>query len=328
MRLTCTAVGTRPFTGPESDLVKAMAEMEGHEHVDQQAADFSDLVQAENPWSSPESALKQIARDLPDAHSRSAAAHAAVMVTLFADEPDIEALHAARWVAQGLGADDEGIADVEKSAGEKAQLAQNDLFRRFLSWKTGVELDVVYQRLSQGKLVVDTPPEQVVALQRRLDNAREGTLGSELSRFYSETNFALPGTPGMLPLEVLGSHDVHHLLAAYDTSPEAEVYLAAFTAANTGSSGVEFLSVAMLQWHQGIKLGVFDPAHAILDPQLLAQAAERGSETPTDLSLQDWDWQSLLDQPLDDIRADLGIPAGGSVAPGGRWDRKEIPNSF
>ena len=323
MRLTSTAVGTRPFIGPEADVVKAMAEMVGHAHGSEEPADFSELVQAENPWVNPELALKQLALDLPDEESRSAAAHAAVMVTLFADEPDVEALHAARWVAQGLGADDQGIADVEQTAGEQAQLAQIDLFRRFLSWKTGVELEEVYDRLCRGKLVVDTPPEHVEALRRKLDNARESTLGFELARFYSDTDFALPGTPGMLPLEVLGSHDVHHLLTAYGASPEDEVYLAAFTAANTRSSGVEFLSVAMLQWHQGIKLGVFDPAHAVLNPSLLVRAAERGAETTTDLSGQDWDWQALLDQPLEEVRANLGVPEGGSIALGGRWDSKQ-----
>jgi hypothetical protein len=78
--------------------------------------------------------------------------------------------------------------------------------------------------------------------------------------------------------------------------------------------------VVLLQWHQGIKLGVFPPGHSHLDPAMVADAALRGSQTGTDVYDAQWDWMSLLDQPLDEVRSALGIPPGGQVAHGESWN--------
>ncbi|MEI8259825.1 MAG: hypothetical protein WCJ30_29560, partial [Deltaproteobacteria bacterium] len=50
-------------------------------------------------------------------------------------------------------------------------------------------------------------------------DAPEGSLGAQMRKFYDDARFDIPGTPGApLPVEFLGSHDVHHVLAGYDTS--------------------------------------------------------------------------------------------------------------
>ena len=319
MRAVATARETRPFVGEEADLVRAMAEVVGLAHSGMEAVDLADVLSPEVTWD--DHALRaELVTALPDPMQRSDAAHCAMMVALMPVVPDEPGLHAARWVAQVLGADDLTVEEVEATVSAHAQLAEADLFRRFLSWKTGEQVEVVAARLARHEPAVTTPPEQVERVRRLLDTAPEGSVGQELARFYADTGFDVPGSPGTMPLAVLGSHDVHHVLAAYDASPEDEVYLAAFTAANAGTGGAEFLAFNMLQFHQGIKLGVFDPAQVALDPHALALAAERGVQTPVDLSSRTWDWHSLLHLSLDEVREQLCIPGGGSVLMGGPWD--------
>ena len=319
MRAVATARETRPFVGEESDLVRSIAEVVGLAHSGMEAVDLADVLAPDATWDDG-SLMAELVSALPDPDQRRDAAHCAMMVALMTVDPDRPGLHAARWVAQGLGADDLTVREVEATVGAHAHRAEADLFRRFLSWKTGVPAHVVAARLARHEPAVATPPEEVDRVRRLLDAAPDGSVGRELARFYSDTGFDVPGSPGTMPLAVLGSHDVHHVLAAYDASPEDEVYLAAFTSANARTGGAEFLAINMLQFHQGIKLGFFDPARSTLDPHAMAVAAERGAETPVDLSSRDWNWQSLLHLPLSEARAQVGIPGAGPVPEGGPWD--------
>jgi hypothetical protein len=322
MRSVATRRGARPFEGAQAALVVAMARVSEHGHLGQQAADFSEIVGRDEPFPDAEATMTEIARCLTEPNDRRDASHCALIVALAADDPDASSLESARWIARRLGADDETMRDVEASAHADAARAEADLFRRFLVWRTGAREELIRERLASGLPPVPTPPESVERLRRLLGDAREGTVGAELARFYAQTGYDLPGSPGTLPLEVLGGHDVHHILAGYDASAEDEVYLAGFEAANAAEGGADYLAVIMLQWHQGIKVGVFPPDHAPLDPTAFARAVERGAETPVDLSDRGWNWLSVLAVPLDEARADLGIPPGGSVAPGGTWDAR------
>ena len=319
MRMVATAGGTRPFAGPEADVVRAMAEVLALASGDQ-PVDLSDLVGDAEPFATVSAATDAVRGWLPARADRREAIHAALLVPLVADDPDPGALHAARDLARHLGADDRTVRDLEGTATRRAAAAEADLFRRFLVWKTDVHRHTVNRRLARHEPVVATPPEAVAEIRRRIDAAAPDTVGHALAQFYADTGFDIPGTPGVLPLAVLGSHDVHHVLTAYDAGAEDEVYLAVFTATNARVGGTDYMAVILLQWHQGIKLGVFEPDRAVLDPHQIALAAQRGSDTPVDLTANDWDWEALLEVPLEQARADLAIPPGGSVLPGGRWD--------
>jgi len=320
MRVVATAAGSRPFAGAQADLTTAMAAIAQHDHNAPTAPVVADLLADAEPWPSAAESLSEITRLLTTEADRREAAHAAFLVALMPEEADAEGLHTARWLARSLHADDAFAADLEATVTQHAAAAEADLFRRFLSWKTGVDLSTIQERMARQLPVVDTPPEEVEELRRRFAAAKEGTVGYELSNFYRDTGFDIPGTPGTLPLAVLGSHDVHHVLTGYDASPEDEVYLAAFTAANARNGGAEYLAVITLQWHQGIRLGVFDPARATLDPTKMVLAAERGARTPVDVCTTDWNWEALIETPLELARELLGIPPGGSVGPSGLWD--------
>ena len=322
MRLVATAMGTRPFDGGTADLVRMFAGLMGCAgcHGFEESLDFSDLTGDTVPWSNSDEAIAMIAALIPDFNDRVEAANSGLLVALFADTPDLEGLLTARDIARGLGCDDSLIDGVVAVASERAASAKADLFRRFLSERIAVEAETIRDHMDRHDLGSITRPPTIERYHRLIADAPEGSLGAEMRRFYSDARFDIPGTPGTpLPVEFLGSHDVHHVLAGYNTSAQGEAYTAVFNAGNA-TAGIGWLTVVLLQWHQGIKLGVFPPGHSHLDPAMVADAALRGSQTGTDVYDAQWDWMSLLDQPLDEVRAALGIPPGGQVAHGESWN--------
>ncbi len=110
------------------------------------------------------------------------------------------------------------------------------------------------------------------------------------------------------------------MLAGYPTSPEGEVYVALFTAANSAEGGLDYLAAVLVQWHHDVKIGVFDPARSDLRSDHLAEAVRRGAATETDLSGQDFAWRELLHLPLDQAREQVGVVGKGLVSSGGPWD--------
>ena len=101
-------------------------------------------------------------------------------------------------------------------------------------------------------------------------------MGAESVSSYRHTGYDFPGSAGLPPQPALGNPDLHHILAGYSTSNMDEVNVAMFTAANNTDGGVYCLAVVLMQWHHNVKLSPFEPAHSVLDPTLLAEAAWRG----------------------------------------------------
>ncbi len=321
MRLVATAGGTRPFEGDRAELVRRFAGLQGCAgcHGFDTSLDFSALLGTDEPWANEEAAIAAIANGLSTAKDRQEAVHAGLMVSLYSHEPDPAGTRTARRIATRLGADDALFRAVEKVANENVATAKAEVFRRMLSGRTGIDSELIASHMAAQTLGQVSPPELVARYHRLLAEAPPGSLGAEMRQFYQDANFDIPGMPGVpLPVEFLGSHDVHHVLAGYGATPQGEVYTAVFNAANS-SAGIGWLSVVLLQWHQGIKLGVFPPVHSHLDPQVMGVAAQRGAATPVDIYDSEWDWLALLPRPLEQVRQELGIPQGGTVGPGSSW---------
>ncbi len=321
MRLVATANGARPFEGERAEMVRKFAGLQGCTkcHGLSRSIDFSHLLGVDEPWPNEQLALAAIRGGLITEKDRLEAVHAGLLVAMFAPEPDLVALQAARWVAQALDCDDQLAANLEQIASLNTAAAKADLFRRFLSERIAVDGAVIAAHMERHDLAAITRPALIERYHGLMASAPPGSLGAEMRAFYRDAHFEVPGMPGSpLPVEFLGSHDVHHVLSGYNTTPQGEVYTAVFNAANA-SAGIGWLAVVLLQWHQGIKLGVFEPNHSHLDPEMMAMAAARGAQTKIDIYSADWDWLSLLAEPLDEVRAAIGIPPGGQIGPGGSW---------
>jgi hypothetical protein len=290
-------------------------------HGFEESLDFSDLLGESLPWVEVDEVITMIEALLANEQDRTEVVNSGLLVAMFADTPDLDGLLAARQIARSLGCDDSLIDNIVAIASESAVTAKADLFRRFLSERIDVESETIRNHMERHDLDAITRPSDIERYHQLITDAPEGSLGAEMRFFYSDAKFDIPGTPGVpLPVEFLGSHDIHHVLGGFNTSAQGEAYTAVFNAANA-SAGIGWLSVVLLQWHQGIKLGVFPAGHSHLDPAMMADAAWRGSQTTVDIYDAHWDWMALLILPLDDVRSSLGIPPGGQVSAGSSWNK-------
>jgi hypothetical protein len=104
-------------------------------------------------------------------------------------------------------------------------------------------------------------------------------------------------------------HDWGHVLAGYDTRPESEIQQGAFQGGFVREDGFAFLMFVVMQFHLGLKVTpVTDGFTGLFDAQKVLRAAQRGAACKVDLS-DHWDAFAVADAPLEQIRADYGVPA-------------------
>jgi len=320
MRYVSTAGATRPFEGEEARLVTAMAKT-----FDSARADLAiggPILEATGVWSQGDLALSELCAALPDERSRHEAMVAATLCVLFSEEFDLAGEQALSEMADAFGVDQEAAGIIKDLSDSSASVAGSDMFRRFLAERAEDSLEVISARLERMEEPLITPPDVIADYLNVLDTAPEGSVGAELVRFYRHTGYGVPGSAGTPPLEVLGNHDLHHVLAGYGTSNVDEVNVAMFTAANSTDGGLYYLAVILLQWHHDVKVSPFAPSHCLLDPDAVAMAASRGVLTERDISDRSWDWKAHLHENLEEVRRELGVAPGGTVGDGGAWDAR------
>lgn len=167
-----------------------------------------------------------------------------------------------------------------------------------------------------------------------LEDLPAGTLGRRVWEFYRARGFAFPGTPGSAP-PLLAQHDWVHVLAGYGTKVESELEVFAFIArANDDPRGFSLLAMVVSLFETGYLAtgaGLFESFPGQLSKEgmavRVADAMRRGalSHGPAgepDVDLMAFDWFSVADLPLEEVRDALGVVpraeaarAAGSVGP-------------
>jgi len=169
--------------------------------------------------------------------------------------------------------------------------------------------------IQQGMCIVNAVHQyvgdpQVAKKYRSLRNLPTGTLGKALFDYYCDRNLPLPGEKGSFS-EILVPHDLIHLLSGLDTSPVGEIAVAGFEAGMSKSQfGFELLLEVILDFHLGLNfttMGILDPSHNQLIPDLVMQAFAQGTQVKQDLFSSDWPFWHLLDQPIETVRQQYHI---------------------
>src|SRR5262245_21660705 len=159
-----------------------------------------------------------------------------------------------------------------------------------------------------GALEVD---EALAAQLRALADCPAGSLGRAYFDFYQRWDIAFPGEEGGGDAGLV-PHDFSHVLAGYEAVGPDELALQAMLTSATGFEHHFGGLVASLSLYEAGKfdiLGLTSKVGALDRPGAAAELAEafrRGSQCRCDFSAIDH--MARINDPLDDVRADCGIP--------------------
>lgn len=142
---------------------------------------------------------------------------------------------------------------------------------------------------------------------RALADYPEGSVGRVYHDHMRADGFSLPGEKGSPP-EPIVLHDLTHVLSGYGTDPAGEVQTAAFHAGYRKKDPFTFLFFVMMQFHLGVRISpIAESATGFFDAEKVLRAVERGAAMNTDLTA-DWDPWTVMAKPLEQARAELGVP--------------------
>jgi hypothetical protein len=149
---------------------------------------------------------------------------------------------------------------------------------------------------------------------RGLSACAPRTMGRAFFEFYDRWKLPFPGEEGGGEASLV-AHDFSHVLAGYEPVPPSEVALQAMLTSATGFdhhfsgliASLSLFETGTFDIHDITpKVGVLDRPGAAAE---LGEAFRRGSECTCDFSALDH--LARVDEPLDDVRRECGIPPRG-----------------
>ena len=307
LKAVATAEGTLPFDQVHRATLEALCTHVLHVRLDLDALDSALPVDLE--------------RSILDREVRVNLVHLAM--TLPFVEPEHEARRAAvmRHIAHRFGVRERQIDDAERAArGHYLRMAL-DTTRGSLAEISGTTFSRSLALYLQSYLHRDGDAA-LLARVRAFAAHAERTVGRALLDYWHDNQFGLPGEPGSVQSQVFFKHDVHHVLSGYDTTPRGEFALAGFYTGLGDNDYADFTALLLLQLQVAVQV---DPTVAAwrdqFDPDAYFAALERAERCSTDVTGEEWDPWSIVEQPLAEVRLLYGISEDGAMvdAPGDLW---------
>lgn len=147
---------------------------------------------------------------------------------------------------------------------------------------------------------------------RELEHCPPGSLGRAYFDFYQRYNLKFPGEPGGGDV-IFVAHDFTHVLSGYEPDGPGELALQAMlVSATDGDHHFSNFCVSLSLHEAGLYDSdiVMDKVGTLARPgaaEELADAIRRGAQCSADFATIDH--LSRVDEPLEDVRRDLSIPA-------------------
>jgi hypothetical protein len=253
----------------------------------------------------PPISLGELARVVVDPQRRKRVVQLAIVTALVEGAPSPATESAVRALARILGIAEEGLRVLNELTQGHALLARLAMVRRCSRFLRKTRGFPGLLKMALPVMGIARGDQTLAASYRALGSCAAGSLGRALHDHFIENEFKFPGEPGGLPLAF---HDVGHVLAGYGTDPQGEIQQAAFQAGFARRDGFSFLLFGILQFHLGLRLTpVAKGYHGLFDVPRVLTALHRGACCRVDLS-EDFDLFAHQDRPLDEVRAQLGIP--------------------
>ncbi len=187
---------------------------------------------------------------------------------------------------------------------------------RPLSLEVGSPLWKGVMRLGRSVLHVDGDRKTLARYESYRDIAPD-TLGGTLISYYEDNDFPLPGTPGAFFSNSLWTHDIHHVLAGYPTTPLGETCIIAFDGAmmklDMGKALIGYTAQFQvgLQFDKGLRTWKNQ-----FKPEVVMRAFERGGRCTVDYLRMDFEFGDHFLRPLAEVREEFGIDPEGAIIMG------------
>ncbi len=215
--------------------------------------------------------------------------------------------------AAALEVESQDLAVVREIAAGHLLHARFDIGRRFFAREKVVEMA---KERGAGWLVRTlatmagfAEDKATAARYRALGNAPAGSLGRAYFDFVTENQFSFPGEKGSPP-EAIVFHDLTHVLSGYHTDPKGELQVLAFHsgARREEKDPFSFLMFGIAEFHLGLAMSpVATGTRGAFDPAAVLRALQRGRACTIDPT-ENWDPWPVMNRPLDELRAEYGIP--------------------
>ena len=253
----------------------------------------------------------EVAQIVVDPHRRKRAVQLAIVTALVEGTPEEATERSVRELALALALDESGLEVLYEVTHGRALLARFDMLRRVSRFIRNVSDFPGVLRTVRPLLGLGGGDARLAASYRALEACSRGSLGRALYDHFVDNGFKFPGESGGIPMIF---HDLGHVFSGYSTEPEGEIQQAAFQAGFARQDGFSFLLFGILQFHMGMRITPVAKGYdGLFDVPLVLTALHRGACCKIDLS-QGYDVFGNKDRPLEELRAELGIPPLRPVA--------------
>jgi len=252
----------------------------------------------------------EVADAISQPHQRKRVVQLAAIAAMVEGDVTPEGAAAVKQLAAALGVEEAALRVLDSIAGDHRLLTRFDMMRRIMGkYGTKAYKEEGFAGVRKMMAMFGAGEDRQVAWKyKQLGLLPEGTLGREFWEHCTKNRFSVPGEKGGIP-ERMVFHDFGHVLAGYDTKPESEIQQGAFQGGFVREDGFAFLMFVIIQFHLGMKVTpVTDGYIGLFDVAKVLRAAQRGAACKVDLSDR-WDPFAVADAPLEQLRAEYGIPA-------------------
>jgi hypothetical protein len=284
------AVANDRFTDAERALIEGVARIHGGEV-------YADALEPIG--------FDEVARIVVDPHRRKRAVQLAIVTALVEGTPTRRTERAVRDFAAALGLDEEGLDVLYEIAHKQSLMARFDMFRRVGRFVRSMSTFTGFLDVALPLAGIGDRGKKMAEDYGTLAYCAPGTFGRAVYDFFVDNGFSLPGERGGFTMVF---HDIGHVLSGYSTEPEGEIQQAAFQAGFARRDGFSFLLFGIMQFHMGMRVTpVAKGHHGLFDVTKVLTALHRGASCKVDLS-EGFDVFAHKDRPLEEVRAELGIP--------------------
>ena len=141
-----------------------------------------------------------------------------------------------------------------------------------------------------------------------LEGLAKNTYGHQFWAHFRKHGFDFPGQPNAFTGVWAVPHDGLHVLSGYGTSIQGELLVSAFTGGMHRRDALRAqILPTIFEWHVGQEVSGIGKQQGALDPVRFLISWQRGDACTSDVLSPDWDFFSVADRDLEELRWAYGI---------------------